>query len=254
MKEVITLIRKERKTLLVAALTLLVIFAVSLVQNIIRYGIHESYNPWKSVLYLVISLLLFLPLLPGVLHWSMTIVERFPHRYWLMTAGVILVSIGLFYVVSSILIHLAGFYDQFFAPRYARQYFGREALYHLLTLTGIVVYVHLTREEETQTLEDKVVSGIQGQKSVTVKAQLIQWIEADDHYLRLHIADGLLVKRYTMERMAEELHPEFVRIHRKYLVNRAYIIGTEREQRKEFVVLRDGQKLRIGKAYNSFEW
>ena len=253
MKEVMITTRKEVKVLLAATLSLLVVFAISLVQNIIRYGIHESYNPWKSVLYLGISLLLFLPFLPGVLHWSRILASHRPTYFWVGTTGLVMLSIGLFYVLSSILIHLAGFYDGLFATRYARQYFGREALYHLLVLTGIVVYVRLTSDEE-EASPTKVVSGIKGQREVTIKADQVYWVETDDHYLRLHCETGLLLKRYTMEKMAKDLDPEFLRIHRKYLVNRRCIVGIEKEQRKEYVLLQDGQKLRVGKAYQPVVW
>ncbi len=245
MKERFHLTKEERKLLSAAVVFLMVIFAISLVQNIIRYGVHATYNPWRSVLYLLVSLLLFLPFVPLMMRGCLRARERKPRRYWFLTVGLAGLIIFVYYCISSVLIHWAGFYDQFFAPVYARQYFGREALYHMLVLAGTCFYFYFRKKEEPV----KMVSGMVGKKEVTIQANLIRWIEAYDHYLKIHAEGVTLLKRYTMERMSSELAPEFVRIHRKYLVNKRFIVGKERNQRNEFVLLGSGERIKVGRSY-----
>ncbi len=142
-----------------------------------------------------------------------------------------------------------GFFDDFFNIQYARQYFGREALFHILLVVGACVYIYFTYQKKV----GKLVKGSIGRKSVTIPSEMIRWIEADDHYLKLYTDDSQLVKRSTLEKMADELEPDFIRIHRKYLVNRHHIIGKEREQRDEFLLMKGGQRLKVGRSYQPFD-
>lgn len=98
-----------------------------------------------------------------------------------------------------------------------------------------------------------MISANQGRKEVTIKTDLIEWIEADDHYLKIHLANQSLIKRTTLEKMAEELQPEFVRIHRKYLVNKNEIVGKEKAGRDEYVVMKTGAKVKVGRSYQPLD-
>ena len=52
--------REFQKFLISSAVFLLVVFIILMIQNVIRYGVHYTYNPWKSVLYLSVSLVIFI--------------------------------------------------------------------------------------------------------------------------------------------------------------------------------------------------
>ncbi|GEM_PF-2200109 len=242
-------IKKERKFFIASSAFLLVLFALAMIQNVIRYGASTTYSPVRSVTYLLISLLLFLSLLPSILQVSKLVLDRYP-RYYVVSAIVISISsILIFYAGSGAIMYLLGFFDDFFNIKYARQYFGREALFHLILVIGACVYIFFTYQKKAR----RLVRGSVGRKSVTIQTALIRYVEADDHYLKLYTEDSQLVKRSTMDKMSEELEPEFIRIHRKYLVNTSFIIGKEREQRDEYVLLEGGIRLKVGRSYQPLD-
>lgn len=242
-------VKRERKFFLLAALFLAVIFVIAMIQNVIRYGMSETYSPWRSITYLLISLVLFLAFLPTILQIARQSLASYPRYYGLCATAITIVSILAFYLCSGLLMYTLGFFDDFFNIQYARQYFGREALFHILLVVGACVYIYFTYQKKV----GKLVKGSIGRKSVTIPSEMIRWIEADDHYLKLYTDDSQLVKRSTLEKMADELEPDFIRIHRKYLVNRHHIIGKEREQRDEFLLMKGGQRLKVGRSYQPFD-
>lgn len=240
----------KRQYILYGFSFLLVAFAVALLQNYVRYSIHESYQIWTSVSYLAISLLLFSGFLPAVYSLSEAGLIRYRKNYILYVFIVTTSLIFIYYLISSVVIYLFGFYDSMFSLQYARQYFGREAVVHmvLITITGFIFFHRSTEKKEKQ------ISAASGRKEITISTRHIQWIEADDHYLKIHTEKESLLKRGTLGSMENELKPDFIRIHRKYLVNKNQIMKKERNNRDEFVILRSGDKLKIGRSYSPLEW
>ena len=222
-------------------------FLISLGQNIIRYGHHSTYRPWRSIIYLSISLLLFVVILPLVLRFSRKIYQNYRNYYTASALGLIFLSITIFFLLSSSLMYITGFYDGFLTEKYARSYFGRDAFWHLIALTALLAYVPFRKQEA----KVKMITGSHGRKKVSVPAHTIQWIETDDHYLKIHTAQFTLLKRDTLENMAKELAPQFIRIHRKYLVNKDEIANQEKENRATFIVLNNGERLKVSRSYEA---
>ena len=77
-------------------------------------------------------------------------------------------------------------------------------------------------------------------------AAAIDWVEAADNYVQLHCAGKLNLRRMTMHEAEKSLQRHgFVRIHRRYLVNRSRIAHVgDRTMR-----LTSGQELPIGSAF-----
>jgi hypothetical protein len=241
-------VKRERKFFLWSALFLAIVFLIAMVQNVIRYGMSDTYNPLRSITYLMISLVLFIGFLPTILQVARYALDRSSRYFAVSAIAITITSILCFYVISATLMYVLGFFDGFFSINYARQYFGREALFHILLVIGTCGYVYYTYQKKSE----KLVKGSVGRKSVTIPAQMIRWIEADDHYLKLYTEDSQLIKRSTLEKMADELEPDFVRIHRKYLVNTHHIQGKEKEQRDECLLLSCGNRLKVGRSYQPF--
>ena len=77
-------------------------------------------------------------------------------------------------------------------------------------------------------------------------AAAIDWVEAADNYVELHSGGKVNLRRMTMQEAARSLQNHgFVRIHRRYLVNRSRIahVGDRVMQ------LTSGQELPIGSAF-----
>ena len=89
-----------------------------------------------------------------------------------------------------------------------------------------------------------MISASQGRKKLLVPMHEIQWIETDDHYLKLFTSQGVLLKRDTLNNLSESLGNDFVRIHRRYLVNVKEIQGLEKESRALFIKLNNGERFK----------
>ena len=240
----------KKQYLLYCLLFLIVAFAAALVQNYIRYGSHDEYDVWKSIIYLIISLLLFSFFMPLIVHVSAESALKYRKFYVLYISMLAVACITIYYFATSVIIHLTGFYDGFLSEQYARQYFGREAIVHVLMVgvTGFYCYVRGSGGKE------KLISATSGRKEITIFTKDIHWIEAYDHYLKIHSEHGPLLKRTTLENMTKELRPDFIRIHRKYLVNKEQIVRKEKQSRDEFVILQSGDRLKVGRSYSPLEW
>jgi two-component system LytT family response regulator len=85
-----------------------------------------------------------------------------------------------------------------------------------------------------------------------VKAEEIDWIEAEGDYMKFHAGGRTHMSRETMNHLARKLDPQrFVRIHRSTIVN----IDRVRKLTPSFageyaVVLADGTKLRLSRGYH----
>ncbi len=222
---------------------LIILFGIALIQNYLRYGHSESYDLLNVVTYLCVTVLLFFPF--GLA--SIILMSRIVLKHSFSVWQFIMVAVGAFflhYLVGTIIIHLLGFYDSFFEVRFAKQYFGREAFFHALTLAA---FSYVISQKRTQ---GKMISGTIGRKSLMLQADKVYWIESDDHYLKIHAEQTQLIKRATLEKMASDLSPDFIRIHRRYIVNRNFVIGKEKQHRDEFVILASGEKLKVGRSYS----
>lgn len=93
----------------------------------------------------------------------------------------------------------------------------------------------------------------EGERHLLLKASDIQWIEAEDNYVRLHVEGTSHLVRLTMGRMLQRLDPaQFKRVHRSSIVNLDFV----KELRPWFhgdylVLLADGTKLTMPRTYRS---
>ena len=238
------------KLVLWSFLFLLGLAGVALLQNVLRYGQYEGYNIWRSLGYLAFSVFGLLPLLPGAL-WAYRrgLGKASP---WGVLLAVVFMGTAAAYLLSALGLFAMGYFDAPVSVKYLRQYVSRELSFHVLTLVGLWAYVRLS--EGAPTTLAKTISATRGRKEIIVRADQVRWIEADDHYLRIHMDEAPLLKRATLEYMTQELQPEFVRIHRKYLVNRGAIVGKEKQQKEEYVVLVSGERLKVGRSYRPVEF
>ena len=89
-----------------------------------------------------------------------------------------------------------------------------------------------------------------GGKVTLVRADDVDWIEADDYYAKLHVAGRAYLVRETMQRLEAKLDPgAFVRVHRSSIVRidrvrtlEPYIKGSH------VLTLRDGTRLTLSRG------
>ena len=90
-----------------------------------------------------------------------------------------------------------------------------------------------------------------GHRSIFLRTEDIDWIEAERNYIRLHVRGRAHLLRENLSRIESALDPaKFCRIHRSTIVNVDRIQAVEPLFRGEYlVVLDDGTKLTSGRSY-----
>jgi two-component system, LytTR family, response regulator len=90
-----------------------------------------------------------------------------------------------------------------------------------------------------------------GNRFLFVRMDDVNWIQADENYIILHTQERPYQARVTMKQLEDRLDPaNFVRIHRSVIVNIDRIIEVLSPPHQDrTVVLKDGTKLPMGRAY-----
>jgi len=88
-------------------------------------------------------------------------------------------------------------------------------------------------------------------RMLLVRTQAIQWLEAEDNYVRLHIESGSYLVRQTMAGLLKRLDPaRFRRIHRSAIVNLDAVKELQPWSGGDYLVLlRDGTKLTLSRTF-----
>jgi two-component system LytT family response regulator len=92
-----------------------------------------------------------------------------------------------------------------------------------------------------------------GHRSIFIRTEQVDWIEAERNYVRLHVGGKTHLLRENLTHIAAALDPEkFCRIHRSTIVNIDRIQSVEALFHGEYVVvLHDGTKLTSGRSYRA---
>ena len=88
-------------------------------------------------------------------------------------------------------------------------------------------------------------------RSHFIRSTDVDWIESDGNYIRLHVGPNTHLVRSTLVACAERLDPrQFVRVHRRYIVNIDRVKELQPWFGGDFVILlNDGQKLRLSRHF-----
>lgn len=78
----------------------------------------------------------------------------------------------------------------------------------------------------------------------------ISWIEAYDYYVKVHLAPKFHLVRTSMKKILQSLDPtQFIRIHKSAIINVDQIKNIETLAGDWTVTLKQGEKLKVGRAY-----
>lgn len=88
-------------------------------------------------------------------------------------------------------------------------------------------------------------------RMLLVRTQHIQWMEAEDNYVRLHVEGASYLVRQTMAGLLGRLDPaRFKRIHRSSIVNLDAVKELQPWSGGDYlVIMRDGTKLTLSRTY-----
>ncbi len=117
----------------------------------------------------------------------------------------------------------------------------------LLTLMGA---------RETGTASPRYLSRLMvktGGRVIFIRTEEIDWIEAYDNYVRLHVGGKDHLLRQTMNELEAALNPErFARIHRSTIVNLDRVRELHPHFNEHLVILHDGTELKLSRTRK--EW
>ena len=105
-----------------------------------------------------------------------------------------------------------------------------------------------THNSETGILNRVVVKS--GRKIHVIPVETIYYLESQDDFVMIYCKEGHFMKQKTMKFFEEHLDKEqFVRIHRSYLLNLAFISEIQQYEKDSWLVLtRQGVKLKVSKG------
>ena len=105
-----------------------------------------------------------------------------------------------------------------------------------------------SNDERLEILNRVVVKS--GRKIQVIPVESIYYIESQDDFVMIYCAEGHFMKQKTMKFLEQHLDAQqFVRIHRCYLLNLAFIAEIQQYERNSWLVLtKQGAKLKVSKT------
>jgi two-component system LytT family response regulator len=87
-------------------------------------------------------------------------------------------------------------------------------------------------------------------RAAFIKASDVDWIGADDYYIKLHVNGRTHLLRMSLNELEEKLDPDqFLRIHRSAIVNFERVKELQQNANNEWVVLlKDGTELKLSRS------
>jgi two-component system LytT family response regulator len=106
--------------------------------------------------------------------------------------------------------------------------------------------------EQTSTADEAHVSRFlikESSRVFFVKTEEIDWVEAADYYVNLHVGMKTHLLRETMSDLENKLDPAmFLRIHRSAIVNLRQVKEVQTRLGEYIAVLKDGTKLKLSRS------
>ena len=93
-----------------------------------------------------------------------------------------------------------------------------ERFYRALERVENLLHGKSTEQEFPETLFVK-----DGNKLVQIHLDQLQYIKSESNYVMLHLENKKIMSLITLKELAEKLPPNFIRIHRSYIVNLKYL-------------------------------
>lgn len=241
----------QEKQLLVSLLVLLVFIisfeALQQLYYINRYQLADgvtfldvlSNHAYRWVIWLLVGIPLYYYEL-SELQVNRRRIISFRNRAGLM---IILVLLNIFIIAAIQLSLSGGLWDEFLSE-YVTFFIYQKTLIYSLGYLGVIMIVHYhfsnaslkvtldylfeinekqkqeyqllknTLDEKTLVLQVKI-----GNKHKVIPVPSITWIEADDYCVILHTEERSYTMRNTLKALEQQLGDDFVRVHRKAIVN-----------------------------------
>lgn len=248
--------RPDRRLVQIAGAVLLSVFVVIVVQKQIRFGGSAQFDAVRSLLF---NLLMIVPFV-AMIHAGTILNRRFRNCSAATRAAAIVLStglsIGLYIVMTGGVLYLIGLSSSWPDSPFVGKYISGAMYVH----AALYLFVQLAvdragreRQHPPGVMTDARSMDFSESVSVSVAgvdSAEIRRVESWDHYVKVHTADGTHIERATMQEIEERLPDTFMRVHRRHIVNMAFVESESREARKLFLIV-DGERIRVSDSYRS---
>lgn len=218
-------------------------------QNYFKYSTNEHYSIPKSLVFNLLVFGLFVlvfPLLYGI-------IQRLRQHFRGIKLSISYVSLAVFILLpyaicTSVILHLLGLLSDIISLYFLEKYFLNIAAFHLISCGLFIHFNKDNSEAKANKMECLKVS--RKDQEVICKLEDIVWMEAMDHYVKVHTMEASYIKKISLTKLSEALdQKQFVRVHRSHLINTTYTQRLIKEKGNVNVILTNGVSVRIGKTY-----
>ena len=233
---------------------------IVLTQNYVKHAANADYSVGLSLVYNLIVFGSYALLTPIILKLT----ALFPLRkHWvngLMIHLLLSVALALLHMLlCNLVLYAIDLSSSPIFPRFIKKYLTNVVHFHLLIYWAVVLVTRFYQKRESrpqvqpetaEQLEQFVIKS-NGNALILTPGEVL-WIEALDHYQKLHTAEGYHIIKDSMKHLEQVLPDQFKRAHRSYFVNMDYVKSKsyDKSSRASFLELQNGKRLRLGKAYS----
>lgn len=253
------------RTLKVTSVSGLVMIAIALVvlaQNYFKYAaITVDYSLKLSLVYNLIVYGSFSLLTPIILKVSDQIpIRAYKYKSFLAHIGVSLLLACIHMFLCNLLLYSIGLSSSPVFPRFIVKYLTNVAHVNVIVYWAIVLLLTFYRDlyrsknkESNDQIERFTIK--ENGRIFFIDFHEVYWIEAHDHYQKLHTQSGYYLIKDSMKNLESTL-PEttFQRAHRSYFVNTNHIqslLKSTNDRPGAWLELSNGASLKLGRAYQS---
>lgn len=258
-----SLSRQVQFTSLAGLVTTLIAMIV-LAQNYYKYAaVVEGYSVKLSLAYNLIVYATYALATPLILKFTDKIRLGEGKWYWRFSAhlGISVVLALVHMLFCNLFLFAVDLSSTPVFPRFIAKYLTNVIHIHLMIYWAIVLLVSFYRDlYPTSNTPEAIVPDFlerftikENGRTFYLEFDQVYWIEAQDHYQKLHAVSGSHLIKDSMKNLETVLPPDtFQRAHRSYFINSRHVVALVKksgEQKGEFLELSDGTTLRLSKAY-----
>ena len=244
-----------RLTYLVGAFLTLIALIV-MTQNYFKYGYSADYSVGLSLAYNLIVYTTYAALSPLIFYFGrrFSLASNRPFKSFLVHL-ILSVTLGLTHMLfCNVLLYSVDLSSAIIFPRFISKYLTNVIHFHLLAYWAILLLSTYRKRktskqqaEITKTMERFTVK--KNGRTYFLELEGVFWIEAMDHYQKVHLKNGYHVIKGSMKRLEDRLPSDrFLRIHRSHFVNLQHIQEVQKG-RDLRVSLKNGEELSVGPSY-----
>ncbi len=236
---------------------------IVLAQNHYKYAGSEAYSVGLSLAYNLIVYASFALFIPPIVKLTDRLQAGGQGARWFLQHLLISLSmVAVHMLFCNLLLYAVSLSSSPVFPRFITKYLTNVVQIHLLVYWAIVVLKAFNQKsgQSQETVQEQAKVSQWTQFNVNHKGRTlfisfdeVLWIEALDHYQKLHTEDGYYIIKSSMKQLETVLSSEvFQRAHRSYFVNLQKVASMSRNregQRGLFIQLTNGPELRLGDAY-----